>query len=118
MLQKLDAPGDGRLQYTAKYVPISVSLCSNVPRHTSPICIVDTDLDKLLQSMFNEMDEIQETVSELSKNKWGWIKKELVEQIQRWCQEGGDNLNDDEFMDIDDDEEEMGIDQSMPTATK
>jgi hypothetical protein len=69
MLQKLDAPGDGRLQYTAKYVPISVSLCSNVPRHTSPICIVDTDLVKLLQSMFNEMDEIQETVSELSKNK-------------------------------------------------
>jgi hypothetical protein len=70
MLQKLDAPGDGRLQYTAKHVPISVSLCSNVPRHTNPICIVDTDLDKLLQSMFNEVDEIQETVSELSENKW------------------------------------------------
>ena len=31
---------------------------------------------------------------------------------------GGVNLNDDEFMDIDDDEEEMDIDQSMPTATK
>ena len=31
---------------------------------------------------------------------------------------GGVNLNDDEFMDIDDEEEEMGIDQSMPTATK
>ena len=68
--------------------------------------------------MFNEMDEIQETVSELSENKWGWIKKELVEQIQRWCQEGGDYLSDDEFMDIDDDEEEMGIDQSYANGDK
>ena len=127
MLQKLDAPGDRRLQYTAKHVPISVSLCSNVPGHTDPICIVDTDLDKLLQSMFNEMDEIQETVSELSERKWGWIRKELGKKIQRWCQEGGDNLNDDEFMedddelmDINDGEENQipGDDQSILNGNK
>ena len=63
MLLKLEAPGDLRLQYTAKHVPISVSLCSNVLGHTDPICIIDTDLTKLLQSMFNETDEIQEIVS-------------------------------------------------------
>lgn len=113
MLQKLDAPGDGRLQYTAKYVPISVSLCSNVPRHTSPICIVDTDLDKLLQSMFNEMDEIQETSVSCPKTNEDGLKKNSLNKFN-----GGVNLNDDEFMDIDDEEEEMGIDQSMPTATK
>lgn len=111
MLQKLDAPGDGRLQYTVMHVPISVSLCSNVPGHTKPVCIIDTELDKLLESMFNEMDEIQDTVSDLSEHKWGWIKKEVGKKIERWTREG----EQDEPMEIDDtesmedDDEEMSI---------
>jgi len=113
MLQKLDATGDGKLQYTAKHVPISVSLCSNAPGHTKPVCIIDTDLHKLLESIFKEMNEIQETVSELSENKWGWIKKELGKIIECWTREGEQEepmeINDTESMDIDDDDELIDI---------
>ena len=61
--------------------------------------------------MFNEMDEIQDTVSDLSEHKWGWIKKELGKKIERWTREGEQDepveIYDTESME--DDDEEMSI---------
>ncbi|VDI68728.1 Hypothetical predicted protein [Mytilus galloprovincialis] len=62
------------------------------------------NLDTLLNSMFNAMFEIYETVIELSEMKWGWVKQELNKTIQRWSEEG--DFNQDEDASIDEDDED------------
>ncbi|CAC5398491.1 unnamed protein product [Mytilus coruscus] len=106
ILQRVHGSTSSKLVYTTKHVPISVSLCSNVPGHIIPMCFVGTNLDTLLNSMFNPMFEIYETVIELSEIKWGLAKQELNKTKQRWSEEGDFNNDEDECKSIDGDDDE------------
>ena len=43
MLVKLNDDSTEKLEWTHQHVPISVSVCSNVPDHTEPQCFVSDD---------------------------------------------------------------------------
>ncbi len=83
VLQKVDGDGTEKLQWTHKHLPISVSVCSNVPGFTSPRCFVNADMDKLLSSMIGELRSIQSACSTLAEAKWGKYADALKERMEK-----------------------------------
>ena len=70
---------NNKRQWTAEHIPISVSVCSNVPGHTEPECFVEENLDMLLGNMLGKMNTIQETSCIF--NKWKII---LLKTSKSW----------------------------------
>lgn len=59
MLVPTDAgQNSASLQYTEQHVPVSVSVCSNVEDHTEPLCIVESNIDSLVEKMVEYMSTI------------------------------------------------------------
>ena len=58
-------------------------MCSNVEGHSQPVCIVETDQDRLVQSMVTIMNEIATCVYELAEEKWGWVLEAIDETIKK-----------------------------------
>ena len=56
MLIPIQGEGSVKLAWTAKHVPISVSISSNVDGYNFPHCIVDADMDHLVKAMVNYME--------------------------------------------------------------
>lgn len=54
------------IHWTAKHVPISVSICRNVDGFNEPMCFVEPDQDQLVQSMVSRMRHIADRVYELA----------------------------------------------------
>ncbi|KAJ8311825.1 hypothetical protein KUTeg_010638 [Tegillarca granosa] len=77
MLEKVDQDQTPYLKWTRKHIPISVSVCSNVPGYTEPFCIVDENCDQLVSSMVSYMHEISSKVLELAGARWDWIFEKL-----------------------------------------
>ncbi len=71
ILQKVDGDGTEKLQWTHKHLPISVSVCSNVPGYTTPRCFVNADMDELLSRMIGELRSIQSACSTLAESQMG-----------------------------------------------
>ena len=51
LLDRRDINQNGKLQWVTLHQPVSVSVCSNVPGHEHPHCIVNTDIDVLLKGV-------------------------------------------------------------------
>ena len=47
---------DKKLEYLREHIPVSVSVCSNVPGYTEPKCFINLDPDQLVQDMLDYMD--------------------------------------------------------------
>ena len=48
-----------KLEWTQKHVPVSVSICSNVPEFTEPLCLISHgDPDDLVQRMMARLEDI------------------------------------------------------------
>ena len=73
--------GGNKLSWTSKHVPISVSVCSNVEGYTDPHCIVDSDVDTLVRSMVDYMQEIAKMGDLLPREKFKVVFDELDEMI-------------------------------------
>ncbi|KAJ8321637.1 hypothetical protein KUTeg_000108 [Tegillarca granosa] len=82
LLQNINDRPTDYLSWTEKHVPISVSICSNVPGHTDPHCIVHTEPDELIKNMVEYMKGIAKDVNELAEEKWKWVVEEIEDQLK------------------------------------
>ena len=75
-----------KLKWINDHRPISVSINSNIPNFSVPVCFVDADEDNLLKKMFNHLNDIAIGNSFLLRQKFRkvinrlqYIKEELSE---------------------------------------
>ena len=81
MLLPVENEGSDKLAWTAKHVPISVSICSNVDGYITPHCIVDLSTDSLVAAMVQYMKKIAERGEELARIKFKDVFDELENMI-------------------------------------
>ncbi|KAJ8300475.1 hypothetical protein KUTeg_021994 [Tegillarca granosa] len=90
MLQKVEQDQTQHLKWTQRHIPVSVSICSNVPGYNEPCCIINSDTDQLVSSMIEYMQQITNKVGDLAKEKWGWILDKLTTEE---CTGGSDDVS-------------------------
>ena len=66
ILQKTNKKGSDKLTWNNQHIPISVSVCSNVPKYEEEKCFVETDCNILVERMVNYMTEISEKAKALA----------------------------------------------------
>ena len=81
MLVPIQGDGSDKLTWTARHVPISVSIASNVDGYTDPHCIVDPDIDALVQSMVDYMQNVSMKGEELARHKFRHVFSEIEAKI-------------------------------------
>ena len=117
-----------KLTWNAKHIPLSVSVCSNVPTFEQPKCFVSTGNSKeLAKEMVDYLVEISQKSSDLMKEEFSFlfeaIDQKLQEIKQRSSDPSGENtldVNNDDFgahedsddegedlMDTDDEDEDI-----------
>ena len=114
-----------KLTWDAKHIPLSVSVCSNVPDYDQPKCFVsDGDSKQLVKEMLEHLVKISEQSYDLLRKEFNFLFEAIDQKLQDLQQksEAGDpsktntveNLtqedSDDEgedLMDTDDEEEEI-----------
>ena len=107
MLEPIKESNSEKLAWTQRHVPISVSICSNVPDYTEPHCIVELDVEKIVAEMVEYMTKIGDRTYELAKlhfaDAFDQLDKDIANPL-RALLEGGDD--DDYKLDafLDDDE--------------
>lgn len=60
-----------KVEWTHEHMPISVSICSNVPGFEEPNCLVNDNGDELVREMVGYMKDIAEKTELLAKERWG-----------------------------------------------
>ena len=92
-----------KLTWEAKHVPLSVSICSNIPGFTTPqYFITEGDTDELVTKMVNYMHTIQDTASAILTEEHHIYYTELDEllkvklQLEMEDEEGDDKMVNDE----------------------
>ncbi|KAJ8317503.1 hypothetical protein KUTeg_005407, partial [Tegillarca granosa] len=78
ILENVELQQSPNLQWKRKHVPISVSICSNVPEHTEPLWVINSNQDYLVKTMVDKMFEITSKVKTLAEDKWGWVERERL----------------------------------------
>ena len=74
-----------KLQWSARHVPLSVSLASNVPSHETPQCYVtDGDSDKLVGSMMSDLSAISDAVFDMLMPSYDNVLNELEVRKDAW----------------------------------
>ncbi|KAJ8310173.1 hypothetical protein KUTeg_012038 [Tegillarca granosa] len=97
ILENVELQQTTNLQWTRKHVPISVSICSNVPEHTEPMCIIDSNQNQLVKSMVEKMVDIAVNVKKLAIDKWSWVDKAITDKIHKYkCVEQESDSDEDE----------------------
>jgi len=109
MLTKSQERNSEKLQWTQKHVPISVSVCSNVPDYDQPRCFVDDDLNGLVESMIAYMEDVAETAATLAEEKWQWVETKLQKMINE-----AEDVVLDEDETVSDDETETDEEEKNP----
>ncbi|KAJ8298574.1 hypothetical protein KUTeg_022634 [Tegillarca granosa] len=87
---KVEQDQTQHLKWTQRHIPVSVSICSNVPGYNEPCCIINSDTDQLVSSMIEYMQQITNKVGDLAKEKWGWILDKLKTEE---CTGGSDDVS-------------------------
>ncbi|MCG8047556.1 MAG: hypothetical protein N0E48_18330, partial [Candidatus Thiodiazotropha endolucinida] len=114
ILQKIQEQPTEALQWTAKHIPISVSICSNVEEFTDPVCFVDANQNQLIGAMVTHLENLSERVYKLAKEKWGWVLEVINKKMDEDDiieEEVNDSDSDD---DLEDDEAREGKAPSHP----
>ena len=71
-----------KLQWKAKHIPLSVSVCSNVPGYQEPKCFITTgDSEELVRDMIEYMHSIQKTASAFLTEDHSVYYDELTELL-------------------------------------
>ncbi|KAJ8300697.1 hypothetical protein KUTeg_022216 [Tegillarca granosa] len=83
MFETVDDHPTDSLEWVYKHVPISVSICSNVPDYQDCKCIIETDQDTLVKDMLQYMLTIATKVEELAEERWGWVIKAIKKKLKR-----------------------------------
>ena len=74
-----------KLQWSARHVPLSVSLASNVPGHETPQCYVtDGDSDKLVGSMMSDLSAISDAAFDMLMPSYDNVLNELEVRKDAW----------------------------------
>ena len=74
-----------KLQWSARHVPLSVSLASNVPGHETPQCYVtDGDSDKLVDSMMSDLSAISDAAFDMLMPSYDNVLNELEVRKDAW----------------------------------
>ena len=88
MLLPVENEGSDKLAWTAKHVPVSVSVSSNVEGHRTPHCIVDPNIDSLVRDMVQYMQKIAEKGEELARIKF----KDVFDTLESMIEHPEDHL--------------------------
>ena len=111
-----------KLTWNAKHVPLSVSVCSNVPDYDQPKCFVsDGDSKQLVKEMVEYLVKISEQSYDLLRKEFNFLFEAIDQKLQdlqkksESCEPSRDNkledsTQDDEgedLMDTDDEKEEI-----------
>ena len=83
-LQKVNYRRGKKILNTHQHVPISVSICSNVPKYTKAKTFVDAESDKLVSSMLHYLYCVQKEASIAMQNKFSEIFSALETMIETW----------------------------------
>lgn len=94
MLVQINSQISVNLQYTEQHVPISVSVCSNVDDHTEPRCIVESNVDSLVEQKLDYMLTTARKAAELTKEKFSDVFDSVFDE--RICNDVFESLGDDE----------------------
>ena len=120
LLQKIENDRTQKVEWTHQHIPVSVSICSNVPAHTQPVCFVHSNLESLVDSMISQLENIMATSRDLAKQKWGWVLDAISQKMSKSDkhQAGGKaedyDVSDNEQEDDDDDEQDRSLDDTIP----
>lgn len=71
LLHKVQDQRSEKVEWTQEHMPISVSICSNVPGFEEPHCLVNDNGDELVREMVGYMKDIAEKTELLAKERWG-----------------------------------------------
>lgn len=71
LLHKVQDQRSEKVERTQEHMPISVSICSNVPGFEEPHCLVNDNGDELVREMVGYMKDIAEKTELLAKERWG-----------------------------------------------
>ena len=84
ILEKVSFKSSGKLQWTRRHKPISVSVASNVEGHTEGVCFVNPDIDVLVSEMIDHLKLIQYKSKELAHTKWANAIAQLESEMEKW----------------------------------
>ena len=73
-----------KLVWSSEHKPISVSISSNILGFVKPNCIVNSNLDILLEKMMLYLNQITEKLKQLTTSKWGWVIDRLEDMMADW----------------------------------
>ena len=120
---EIDLNDTGKLTWNSKHIPLSVSVCSNVPDYDQPKCFVsDGDSIQLVKEMLEHLVKISEKSYDLLRKEFNFlfeaIDKKLQDLQQNSEQQSGESGTDvsvqedsddegEDLMDADDEEEEI-----------
>ena len=72
--------------FTSKHVPLSVTICSNVPGHTEPLCFVNYgDVQKMISNMIDCLESVFKTSYNLLRENFENVFAELDARIAARC---------------------------------
>ena len=81
---RLPANSD-KLRWSARHIPLSVSVASNVPGHETPQCYVtDGDSDKLVGDMMASLSAISDAAYDLLKPSYESVLDQLKARKESW----------------------------------
>ena len=73
-----------KLTWNAKHIPLSVSVCSNVPSHDHPKCFVsDGDSKQLVKEMVKYLVKISEESYRLLKEEFSFLFEAIDEKLEQ-----------------------------------
>ena len=82
--ERLPANSD-KLQWSARHIPLSVSVASNVPGHMAPCCfITDGDSDKLVADMMRHLHTISDAAYESLSASYADVLDQLKARKESW----------------------------------
>lgn len=102
LLHKVQDQRSEKVEWTQEHMPISVSICSNVPGFEEPHCLVNDNGDELFREMVGYMKDIAEKTELLAKERWGRELGELKHRAKNSvssmevCEDEEDKEEDDE----------------------
>ena len=109
VLKKLENDKTEKVEWTHEHVPVSVSICSNVPGHSEAICYVQSDLQMLVDDMMSGLESIMYECNELAEEKWGWVLEAInakATEVKKRAVHDDDGDDDDGDDDDGDDDDE------------
>ena len=84
---------DAKLKWTAKHIPVSSSMSSNVPGYTNAECIIDREPDTIFSKLYFYMNKVRTVSSELKKKELAGVISQIQEQMELWKPDIIDNEN-------------------------